>query len=287
MFRDPSSVKIRNILLPFLLWVAAGMVAELLAVPAALFLGKAAGFQAALSYAHEEWELWLVLFRAAAVIPFFARFMKADGERIRTELIRLPEDAVLPERREFFERRSGFRVQELLAIPAGVFYMLFMSLVLSGLGLQDVDSVMHAPSAGIPGLCLMVLLEVFLGPLSEELLLRGLIYRRLRTFTKPALSKLISALFFAILHWNAAQMLYAFFLGIVLSDLYESSGRLRTAFFAHAAANLGAVLLGILPEAREWIFRYPGGVTVVSGVLFFGCLFCFVYLFTRERASVS
>ncbi len=76
-----------------------------------------------------------------------------------------------------------------------------------------------------------------ISPLSEELLFRGLLYRRLRRFLSAVFAGALSALLFGVYHGNVVQGLYAALLGLLLAFVYERDGRLRMAVFGHGAAN--------------------------------------------------
>lgn len=85
------------------------------------------------------------------------------------------------------------------------------------------------------GSCLMI-------PIAEELLFRGVVYKRMRLLSgvKPAI--LFSALLFGILHVNLVQFLYATILGLLLAFLLEKTRRLSVAVIGHIAANTIAVI---------------------------------------------
>ena len=281
MFRDFLSVRIKNIVFPFLFWVAAGAAAELLAALFIIVTGRNQGdFFTALSLAHEKWEIWLVLFRAAAVIPVFIIRFREDSYRIQMEL---PKHRTgLPERREFFNAPGRFFWHELLCIPVGIGFMLFMSLFLQILGVSDTAFSLSFRTNNIVEFAGLILLEVIAGPFSEELLIRGLIYRRLRTWSRLTAALMVSSAFFAFLHWNLSQFVYAFFFGIVLASLYEGGCTLRASIMAHIAANLAAVLLWYRADLSEMVMGQSIIVLIGSGILFFGCFFVFMSLANRR-----
>lgn len=81
------------------------------------------------------------------------------------------------------------------------------------------------------------LLAAVLAPILEEILLRGLVYGRMRAFSGIAGAAVVSSLIFAVFHGNVVQGIYAFFMGCFLCLVYEKSGSLRLAILAHGAAN--------------------------------------------------
>ena len=94
-----------------------------------------------------------------------------------------------------------------------------------------------------------------LTPILEELLFRGVIYKRLKMYCDVSVAAYIAAIIFAIAHFNLIQGLYAFILGIVLSYIYEKNGSLVDTMVAHSAANMVSVVMGINPLSK-FIDRY-------------------------------
>lgn len=100
------------------------------------------------------------------------------------------------------------------------------------------------------GLLSQIFASVVTAPVLEELLMRGLIYSRLRSFfsdVRPAV--LAGALVFALFHGNVVQGAYAFLIGLYFVWLYEAYHSLVLPVLAHAAANASSVLL----EQTGWL----------------------------------
>lgn len=91
-------------------------------------------------------------------------------------------------------------------------------------------------------LWLELLGSALITPLLEELLHRGVVYGRLRRQISAVPAIVISALIFAMLHFNVVQFTYAFFLGLVLAVFVEKAGHIYPAVFAHIVANGIAVI---------------------------------------------
>lgn len=85
------------------------------------------------------------------------------------------------------------------------------------------------------GSCLLI-------PIAEELLYRGVVYKRLQVMVGVGPAILLSALLFGIMHVNPVQFLYAGILGILLAFLLEKSGFLYVPILGHIAANVAAVV---------------------------------------------
>ncbi|MCM1282648.1 MAG: CPBP family intramembrane metalloprotease [Muribaculaceae bacterium] len=78
-------------------------------------------------------------------------------------------------------------------------------------------------------------------PILEELVFRGIIFGRLRNQLPKAAAVVVSALLFALVHFNIVQFLYALIIGAVLALLMDRAG-LYVAVLGHIAANAIAVL---------------------------------------------
>lgn len=115
---------------------------------------------------------------------------------------------------------------------------------------RQVTNLIYSPSFGMQFLCTVVLV-----PFTEELVFRGLGYRRIRTELPFVWAALISAVFFGLYHGNLYQGVYACFLGILLAFLFEQSDSLLAVWEFHAAANLASITM----NAMAWdkgIFEY-------------------------------
>lgn len=99
-------------------------------------------------------------------------------------------------------------------------------------------------SAGFYGstLALELVSSGFATPLLEELVFRGIIFARLREMLPKYAAVLLSALLFAIMHFNIVQFLYAFVIGAVLALLMDKAGHMYAAVAGHITANVIAVL---------------------------------------------
>ena len=105
------------------------------------------------------------------------------------------------------------------------------------------------------GSCLVI-------PIAEELLFRGVVYKRLKLYFGVTPALIGSALIFGIMHVNLVQFLYAAVIGLFLAFVLEKTGKLSMAVLGHIAANLAAVLR----TETGWLecSFYP----TVNGILF-------------------
>lgn len=82
---------------------------------------------------------------------------------------------------------------------------------------------------------------VFIHPILEEYVFRGLIYGEMRKMN-PVFAMLCQSIMFAIVHNTVNGMLYALVAGMVLSVLVEVSGRLSTSIIAHMLINARSLI---------------------------------------------
>ncbi len=80
-------------------------------------------------------------------------------------------------------------------------------------------------------------------PVAEELIFRGLTYRRMRRLFSVWAAVFLSALLFAVYHGNLVQMIFAFPMAIVLALVYERGKWLLFPLLFHMGSNLTAIFL--------------------------------------------
>ncbi len=127
-------------------------------------------------------------------------------------------------------------------------------------GYEDTMNTLYAASFPLQILCLGILI-----PICEELVFRGLMFRRLRQGNSFLAAALYSSVVFGFLHANMVQMLYGFTLGFTFCYLYEKYGSVRAPVCAHIASNILSVLLTEM-KAMEWMAEKPfrmGIITVI------------------------
>ncbi len=145
---------------------------------------------------------------------------------------------------------------------------------------QDANNSFYGSTIGLE-----LLGAALITPFLEELLHRGVVYGRLRRRMGMVPSVLISALVFAVLHFNIVQFVYAFLLGCVFAIFVEKSGRLYPAVLAHVVANGLAV---IRTETGFLAGTVDGSVSawlISIGVLLLG-VSCF-YTYFKKQFSIK
>lgn len=98
-----------------------------------------------------------------------------------------------------------------------------------------------------------VLAIVVIGPFTEEFLFRGAILGGLLKKIDPKYAILISALIFGVVHFNPAQIVFAFLVGLVLGYVYYSTGSLLLPILIHIIVNgISTGLTVAFPEVETF-----------------------------------
>lgn len=95
-----------------------------------------------------------------------------------------------------------------------------------------------------PDLLLLIASAIIAAPLAEELLLRGLLFRRLYVYATPLAAHLSAAVAFAVIHGHLAGFVVYLWLAYCFARVYARTGRLWTAVLVHLGNN--AVTLAFL-----------------------------------------
>lgn len=141
-----------------------------------------------------------------------------------------------------------FNRERLLNIGASILIVACVSIALNNIismtPLVTISGGYQEANANFYGstLALELISSALMTPILEELVFRGIIFTRLKTMLPKVPAIVLSALIFAIVHFNIVQFIYAFLLGIVLALLMEKADHVYPAIIGHVTANLIAVL---------------------------------------------
>ena len=208
-----------------------------------------------------------IIFAANFVLHDYATFsaskigMKIAEENILLELLIsqiitapilikwLKDDINLDKETGFFKkfkRTSAFKF--LLIIPFGITIMFcanyFVSILQMFMPEFMIDSYVGTSEAFTSGPFIIQVLATAVGaPIVEELMFRGVIYRRLRRMAGVIPSAIIVSLLFGVYHGNWIQAPYAFLLGLACVYVNERYKSLIAPMILHGTANLVAVLI--------------------------------------------
>lgn len=106
-------------------------------------------------------------------------------------------------------------------------------------------------------------------PISEELVFRGLMFKRLRERTNFRQAAIYSAVVFGIFHGNLVQMIYGIILGLMLAYVYEKYGSVKAPILAHIVMNIISVV-ATKYNVYEWMTKdimRIGMITVVCAAV--------------------
>ena len=92
-------------------------------------------------------------------------------------------------------------------------------------------------------LVLQLLCVCMLAPIVEELVMRGLLYERLREFMKPKWAIFLGGVLFGVFHGNLVQGIYAACCGWFLCWLMETYHSLKATVLSHMVSNLAVTLI--------------------------------------------
>lgn len=95
---------------------------------------------------------------------------------------------------------------------------------------------------------LLILDTVILGPLTEEMIFRGMTFRRIREHAGEKKAIILSALLFGVYHMNIVQGFFSFIVGCLLAWLYAGSGTLLVPLSAHMLINFYAAVYNMKIE---------------------------------------
>lgn len=133
-------------------------------------------------------------------------------------------------------------------------------------------------------LWLQILVVGIAAPVAEELLFRGILYRRMRTWLSVGPSALAALLIFAAVHGNLLQALYAFILGALLVWTYERFAKLTAPIILHVSANL----ISILVQQSTWLSSYLQTYAVTACIIgLAGAAAGVVYITKRPCSSLK
>ncbi|MBD3386802.1 CPBP family intramembrane metalloprotease [candidate division KSB1 bacterium] len=101
---------------------------------------------------------------------------------------------------------------------------------------------------------IIILAAVLLAGVAEEMIFRGLLQRSLEYERDPFLAVVLSAVFFALVHFNPWTALQITFLGLVLGYLSWKSKSIYPAVLLHALNNLVSIVVLNLDSADLSIY---------------------------------
>lgn len=145
----------------------------------------------------------------------------------------------------------------------------------------------------------IVIASVFLAPLCEETIYRGVLFGGLKSGYGVVKAVLLSALAFMLMHMNVSQVVFQFALGVTSAVIMWAGGRLVSCIILHAAANSLALVIELTPlgvalgGCVEWltqnvvaaVFITLGFALVAAALMFVIVKFGFMRVGEAARAE--
>lgn len=119
-------------------------------------------------------------------------------------------------------------------------------------------------------------------PVMEELVYRGLLYKRMRSYLPAGISIIGSSLLFGVYHGNMAQLIFAGVIGLVMAYLMEEFRTLKVTILFHVVVNLTSIFCtwtGLL----NLIFRNIYSVTIVTMLASVGAFLCIYFIKNKSK----
>lgn len=131
-----------------------------------------------------------------------------------------------------------------MLVMAGVLNIALNNLIMIGelsnysVDYQETAKAFYSASLGMQILCLGILV-----PIAEELVFRGLMYRRMREDTGFVISVIYSAVVFGLFHGNMVQMIFGTIMGLMLAYVCEKYGSVAAPITAHITVNMVSIFI--------------------------------------------
>ena len=129
--------------------------------------------------------------------------------------------------------------------------MTMTHIALSDSAFQQNSEVLYSAAFPVQIICLGIIV-----PLAEELMFRGVMFKRYRELGSFLQAGILTAVFFGFMHSNSVQLIYSVLLGIFLAYMYEKFGSFKAPVLLHITANLASII-GMETGLFQWIYTSP------------------------------
>ena len=189
--------------------------------------------------------------------------------------------------------KTLFRLRH-FSVPRAVCYVfigLWIQLIAGLLGDQiirfakSVGLTIYVPDTDMDGtfmrMAMLGLYACIIAPVTEELLMRGLVLKNLSRVSQR-LAILLSAFLFALMHENLLQFLFTFPLGILLGYITIRHNSVTPAIIVHIAVNSSGVALALGERFLSQGTMHIVNISYTLGILLLGSI-SLLYLLVTER----
>lgn len=123
---------------------------------------------------------------------------------------------------------------------------------------QETATILYAPAFPVQILCVGIII-----PIMEEMVFRGLVYKRMKESKSMFYALLTSSVLFGVYHGNSVQFIYALLTGVMLGYLYEKYGSLKAPILAHMLMNIVSCVL-TKADVFTWIFSNMARMATIT-----------------------
>jgi len=181
-------------------------------------------------------------------IPIAANLLLSQG------IIIVPALLFLCFSKEKWNAVLGFhkiKISTVLMIILFTYLMMPLTTVINAISMLFVDNTVMQISSSVLRMPapVMILVMGVIGPLSEEVVFRGVIFGGYKRSGNVFRAVVFSALLFGLMHMNFNQAAYAVFLGIVMAVLREATGSLWGSAVFHMTVNIQNVVMMYISNA--------------------------------------
>ena len=118
--------------------------------------------------------------------------------------------------------------------------------------------------ATVPG----ILYEALLGPVTEEVVLRGIIFPVARQKRGNLYAIIISSIFFALIHMNGIQLITGLFMGVIIGYAIVLTDNVYIGIIIHAVNNSFSFFNAGVLNDKVWSMYSDGGfIQIVVGII--------------------
>ncbi len=174
------------------------------------------------------------------ILPFETDVLSAVLDAVSVGALAVVVLSWLGVRRKQSGTRLGRRYTLLLTADVAALSVTISMLIFLAperFGIKEEPSFVILRSTHGTNLLLFLIAIVVIGPMSEELLFRGLVYNAIVTCSSPVIAAIISSAFFALAHLNLILFVPIFCVSLLLTYLYQRSGSLYPSMIVHGLVN--------------------------------------------------
>lgn len=172
------------------------------------------------------------------------------------------------------------------------FFGLFNLIEVVGFALDKigyVSSSLSLPLTNGWNLVLNLLLLGVLPAIAEELVFRGIIFNGLKNTKGNTFAVVISALLFALMHGNLAQLVYPFIMGLVFAIIVLRTGNLLCSIIVHMTNNFLVIIFSYIQVQTGFSLALTmnwWGILIAIAIAIVACVILYLldrFVFKRKQ----